>query len=144
VSRAHAAVEAVVGEIINVLLPGYPVLDTAGRAAVEGDVTRYVASQIESMPGFLRLPYKLALFGFELLPLLRRGKRFGRLRDADRARYLAFWNDAPLAPMRDFVKLIRSSALLVYFDHPAVMQCLERERRDNRSSHHEGHEGHSA
>lgn len=127
-SRSSGAVAAVVGEIVHMILPAYPEIDTPTRTTVESDVSSYVASQIESMPGFLRLPYKLALFGFELLPLLLYAKRFGRLRPADRATYLAFWNDAPLAAMRDFVKLIRSSALLVYFDHPQVTQCLEVER----------------
>jgi hypothetical protein len=119
----------VLAAIIRLITPDYPLTDTAHRAGVQDDVTRYVASQIQGMPGFLRVPYRLALFGFAWLPLLRYARPFGRLPADVQLAYLAFWSDAPLAPMRDFVKLIRSSALLVYFDHPLVMERLEAERR---------------
>ena len=111
------------------ILPDYPALGVEDRRSVERDVTRYVAQQIHSMPSFLRLPYRLALFGFEALALLRYGRPFRALPPAKRAAYLAYWNDAPIAPMRDVVKLIRSVALLVYFDHALVTQRLEAERQ---------------
>jgi len=120
---------AVLSDIVTLILPPYPPLDAATAAAVGQDVTRYVATQIQSMPGFLRLPYKLALFAFDWLALLRHLRTFRRLRPEAQQTYLALWSDGPLGPMRDFVKLIRSSSLLVYFDHPLVMQRLEAERR---------------
>jgi len=110
--------------VVTVILPRYPDLDPGVRVAVEQDVARYVARQIGSMPSFLRIPYRLALLAFEWLPLLFYGRPFRALPAARSARYLAWWNDAPILAMRDFVRLIRSSALLVYFDHPAVVQQL--------------------
>jgi hypothetical protein len=120
--------------IVELILPAYPPLDAPTCTTVHEHVTRYVASQIQSMPGFLRLPYKLAFVVFDWLPLLRYGRPFRRLPGATQTAYLALWNDGPIAPMRDFVKLIRSSALLVYFDHPLVMEKLEAERRGSATS----------
>ena len=120
---------AVLRAIVTLIIPAYPDLDAATRAAVEIDVTRYVASQIQQMPRFLRLPYKLAVVSFDWLALLRYARPFRRLPSELQSAYLAAWSDAPLGPMRDFVKLIRSSALLVYFDHPRVLQRLEAERQ---------------
>jgi hypothetical protein len=114
--------------IVTVVLPAYPDL-AAERGAVEDDVTRYLASQIGAMPSFLRLPYRLALRGFALLPLLRYGRSFHALPSPRRKAYLALWSDAPLTRMRELVKLIRTTALLVYFDHPAVRERLDAERR---------------
>lgn len=119
---------AVLRDVLTVILPAYPELDDPTRGAVLGDVTRYVAAQVESMPPFLRLPYRLALVALEWLPLLRYGRRFSALPPATQAAYMARWNDAPIPAVRDFVKLIRSTALLVYFDHPVILQRLENER----------------
>jgi len=110
--------------IVETILPAFPALPEAVRRGVAGDVAAYVACQIDAMPSFLRLPYRLALLAFTWLPALRFGGPFAALPAAARASCLAIWTDSPLAPMRDFVKLIRSTALLVYYDHPVVLEQL--------------------
>ncbi len=110
--------------VVIAILPKYPDLDAGTRLVVEHDVAHYVARQIAAMPSFLRVPYGLALRAFNWLPLLRYGRLFRSLPPERGAQYLAWWNDSPISFMRDFVRLIRSSALLVYFDHPAVAQQL--------------------
>ena len=110
--------------MVERLVSSYPEVAASKRNVVLTDVTRYVTSQIRSMPGFLRLPYRLALAAFNLLPILRYARTFVGLDPATQDAYLALWSDGPLASMRDFVKLIRSCALLAYFDHPLVMKML--------------------
>jgi hypothetical protein len=110
--------------IVIAILPTYPQLDAGARVLVEHDVARYVARQITAMPSFLRVPYGFAMLAFDWLALLRYGRPFRSLKPERGARYVAWWNDSPVSFMRDFVRLIRSSALLVYFDHPAVAQQL--------------------
>lgn len=132
-SELSRTLTVILREVVTVILPADPELEGPARAAVERDVTRYVAGQIRSMPGFLRLPYQLALLGFDSLPLLRYGRRFRALPPAKRESYLALWNAAPISPMRDFVKLVRSTALLVFFDHPLVLQRLEEQRQGTRA-----------
>ena len=107
--------------VVTVILPRYPDLDPGVRVAVERDVARYVAAFVRGVQSEGVLATLLA---FDWLPLLFYGRPFRALPAARSARYLAWWNDAPILAMRDFVRLIRSSALLVYFDHPAVAQQL--------------------
>jgi hypothetical protein len=119
----------VVAGIIGVIAPVYPGLEESVRMSVHEDVTRYVASQIQSMPSFLRLPYQLALTAFNWLALVPYRRRFIHLPLAAQASYLALWSDGPMGVMRDFVKLIRSCALLAYFDHPLVAEQLAATRQ---------------
>lgn len=119
----------VVAGIIGVLTPVYPDLEESVRLLVHQDVTRYVASQIQSMPSFLRLPYKLALTAFNWLAVVPYQRRFIHLPFTAQVSYLALWSDGPMGVLRDFVKLIRSCALLAYFDHPLVAERLTAIRR---------------
>lgn len=115
---------ATVAAVVESLLPSVPTLEAGVRAAVVADVVRFVSSQIAALPDFLRAPYGLALVGFEWLPVLRYGRPFGALDDTRRAAYLAFWSEAPIGAMRNVVKVIRSCALLAYYDHPALAAAL--------------------
>lgn len=122
-----APTAAVVGAMVERLLPDWPALAGPSRDRVAREVAAYVATQIAAAPSFLRLPMRLALHAFALLPLLRDGRTFAALRPARQAAYLALWSDAPVLAMRDLVKLVRSTALLAYFDHPEVRRALLRE-----------------
>jgi hypothetical protein len=111
-------------EIVRLTVPAYPDLDDQARARVDADVTDFVASQIGALPSFMHLPYRLGITAFQLLSLLRHGRRFAFLPKPAKESYLSFWSDGKIGPMRDFVKLIRSCALLAYFDHPEVRKRL--------------------
>lgn len=119
----------VLSAIVGAVLPSFPAVDVVSRQAVEQDVADYVAAQINAMPGFLGGPYQLVLVLFGWLPLLRYGRPFADLPERQRNDWLRAWETAPLLQMRDFLKLIRSTALFVYFDHPDVRQRLETDRR---------------
>src|SRR5713226_5204689 len=116
---------SVIARLVCLLTPHYPALDTVTRDAVQRDVTAFVGAQIRSMPSFLRLPYRLALVAFNWLAVLRYRKPFASLADDAATAYLSLWSDRGPAVTRDFVKLIRSCALLAYFDHPQVRGGLE-------------------
>ena len=116
--------ERTVSEIIACVVPALPVLEDATRTAVLADVTRFVGSQILALPDFLRIPYQLALTGFDWLPILRWGAPFHALDDDRRSAYVALWSEAPLGAPRNFLKLIRSCALLAYYDHPLLAAPL--------------------
>ncbi len=123
--------------MVQTLLPPYPELRPDIRIEVERSVAGYVAGQIAAMPTFLRLPYRLAMFTFDALALARHGRRFRALSPTARERYLGVWSNIPVSAMRDFVKLIRSTALLVYFDHPLVRERLEQERIESSAARSE-------
>ena len=114
----------VVAEIVGLVTPAEFVPDPEALARAQDDATDFVCSQIAAMPSFLRLPYRLALTAFNLLPVLRWARPFARLPERTRAAYLSGWSDGGVSLNRDFVKLLRSCALLAYFDHEEVRRQL--------------------
>ena len=106
------------------LLPPWPDLPAPLRAEIEAEVNVYVARQVERMPTFLRIPYVAVLGVFGVSAILRYGRPFTRLAPAQRDAWIRVWAQSPLVPMRDFVRMVRSCALLAWFDHPLVSQAL--------------------
>lgn len=132
--------ERVLAGIAALLAPEQPRLDGATQSRVSRYVTRFVALQVENIPTYLRVPYLVAITGFQWLPVLRYGRRFLDLPVEAQRNYLALWSDGPLGPMRDFVRLVRGCALLAYYDHPDVRAALEA----GRHLHGEGANGRGA
>lgn len=110
--------------VTALLIPSEPRLPHEVRARVLDYTERFVALQVENLPTYLRAPYLIAMVGFQWLPVLRFGRRFLDLPFESQRAYLTLWSEAPLAPMRDFVRLIRNCALLAYYDHPDVCRAL--------------------
>jgi len=132
-SHLSALERRTVATIVTLVIPEFPRLEPTAHAHVRDDVCRYVLDQIGSMAGFLAGPYRAAIVGFEVLPILRYGQAFHALPGPRQHAYLARWSASPFGPMRDFVKLIRSCALLAYFDHRDVRSVLEAEKAQPRS-----------
>src|SRR5262245_43507470 len=124
-SHLSALERRTVASIVALVIPEFPRLEAPVHARVHDDVCRYVLEQIGSMAAFLAGPYRMAILGFEALPVFRYGRTFHALSRPRQHTYLSLWSAAPLGAMRDFVKLIRSCALLAYFDHPDVRRALE-------------------
>lgn len=118
----------VVAGIVEVLLPSAPALSAEARVRVSAAATRFVVLEIDGIPTFLRVPYLVAILGFQLVALLRYGTVFTRLSPERQRDYVALWTDSPIGVMRDFLKLIRGCSLLAYFDHPEVRFLLEQGR----------------
>ena len=110
--------------MVQLIVPSYPDLGESERSQVHVAVTDFVASQIDGLPVHLGVPYRWALTAFEWLGVLRFGTRFSDLDPSAQEAYLKLWSEFPIGPPRDFVKLIRSCALLAYFDHPLVVARL--------------------
>lgn len=111
--------------IVRALVPAEPELDADVRDDVEAAVVDFLAAQIGSLPPFLRIPYRVALVGFDWLAVARYGTRYVDLDELRGRSYLRAWDRSPLGLCRDFVRLLRSCALLAYLDHPAVTRQLE-------------------
>ena len=124
-SHLSAVERRTVATIVALVIPEFPRLEATVQPRVHDDVCRYVIDQIGAMPGFLCAPYRLAILGFGALPVLRYGRTFHALPPPRQHDYLAVWSTARFSAMRDFVKLIRSCALLAYFDHDDVRSALE-------------------
>jgi hypothetical protein len=117
-SSLSPARHATVAALVRLLLPEPDARGVSRQ--VESDVVGFVTSQIEALPAFLGPPYRLAIAAFDWLPALRHGRRFTHLEASAARRWLSLWSDGPIPLARDFVKLVRSCALLAYYDHPEV------------------------
>lgn len=106
------------------LLPLWPDLPGPLRGEVEADVVGYLQRQIRRMPLFLRVPWTIVLLVFAAGALLRYGRPFSSLSPGRKRAWVSLWAESPLVPMRDFVRMVRSCALLAWFDHPAVSAAL--------------------
>jgi hypothetical protein len=84
--------------IVDHVLPGYPPLDPARREGVLDDVARAVAEHLAHLPGPLRAGLSLGLAVAKVTPLP---------------------TPAPLA------LLVRSVALLHFYEHPVVRALLD-------------------
>ncbi len=124
--------ERLLSALTETLFPDWPSLTPDDRRQLATRVTAFVAGQIEALPRFLRFPYRLALIGFNALALLAGGRPFSRLSEQRRRRYLRLWSDSPIGLMRDFVKLVRSCAVLAAFDHPLMTRRLEEVTEEER------------
>ncbi len=124
-----------VDEIVQLLTPDDPVLAPAERTRVQSSVSGFVASQVEGLPSFMAMPYRLAISAFGLMSVLRYGRGFCSLEDSRKRAYLALWSEFPIGPPRDFVKLIRGCALLAFFDHPDVTRAMLSELAAEASPH---------
>jgi hypothetical protein len=107
------------------LYPDRPPLGPDGATQVKDAVGAWVAGQVEALPGYLLVPYRVALLGFGWLPVLRWGRAYPALSRARRRAWLSWWSDGPVSPCRDFVKLLRSCALFAWYDHPRIRAALE-------------------
>jgi len=137
IDRVLPSQRRVLAAVVDLLLPPSPELEAQTRRRVAEDATRFVVVEVESMPKFLRMPYLLAIVAFQWSAMARYARPCSRLASEQRQAYLSLWSHSRVGPLRDFVKLIRSCALLAYFDHPEVRAVLERGRAAHLAAHEE-------
>jgi len=106
------------------MLPTLPPLSDDDRTHVEADLMEHLRAQILAMPTHLRIPFTIALFAFEALPVLSYLRPFHRVSRETQTRIISSWNRSPIPQFRDLIKLVRSCALLAYLDHPIVRRHL--------------------
>ena len=90
----------------------------AGTEAVNAAVAADIERQIWLLPAPLRLAVAVATTVFNLEPVLRHGRTFARLPEPRRLEQLKRWEHSRLGAKRDFVRYVRSLALLNLYDHP--------------------------
>lgn len=120
-------IASTLGVLTRTLLPAWPGLPPVDRAGVEEDVVAYVRRQVRRMPTFLRVPFLCAVVVFGLGAVVMHGRPFTSLPVTKRRAYVNAWALSPIIPLRDFVKMIRSCALLAWFDHARVAAALQEE-----------------
>ena len=113
-----------VAKIVSALLPKYPVIKSDERKKIEEDVIDFVYGQIEALPVYLQIAYKIILYKFNFYSLFLYGNIFSNLSESKKINYLKLWSESPIRQMRDFIKLIKSCTFLQYYDHPVILETM--------------------
>ena len=100
-------------------------LPEAERRAVTSDVMTFVSGQIQALPNRLRLLFRLGLVLFGLAVRLRHPFGLHALPPARRTRIVEAWAFGRWSSPRKLFRLVRSTALLAFYDHPAVAALLD-------------------
>jgi hypothetical protein len=101
-------------------------LDPARRAEILGEVAAFVQGQAEALPRRLALLFGLGTFAFRLYVRLVRFRSFCGLSSGERRRIFESWAYGRIGLFRSLFKLVRSTALLAFFEIPDVCDALDR------------------
>ena len=116
--------------LVEAVVPGDEVpLPIEAKAEVVAATAVFVAGQIASLPGTLRVLFRLGTFGFRMLAAVRYLGAFTALPMAKRRQYVEAWAWGPIALARQFLRAVRGTALLAYYDHPHVIAAMNGRRR---------------
>jgi len=85
----------------------------------------FVQGEIRSLSKKFQLLFTIGMLGFNLLIWARYFQIFTRLPLSHRIQIFNGWAYGKIPLTRQLFKLIRSTALLAFFEHPAVVRCLE-------------------
>jgi hypothetical protein len=89
-------------------------LDTAGWAELE----RLVEKMLEPRPPAIKRQLRMLIRAIDVLPVLRRGRRFTRLAAPERTMFLAGLQDAPILLLRRGFWGLRTLVYLGYYARP--------------------------
>lgn len=85
----------------------------------------FVHGEVRSLPQKIQLLFFIGMSGFNILVWLRFLRPFATLPLETRGRIINFWAYGKITLTRQLFKLIRSTALLAFFEHPDIVACLK-------------------
>jgi hypothetical protein len=97
----------------------------ARSAPCSSSVTAFVNGQVRALPRRLQLAFSAGLIAFAASVRLRAPTGFSRQTRARRSGLVDGWAFGGFIPGRKLFRLIRSTALLAFYDHPLVARRLE-------------------
>ena len=92
----------------------------------------FIQGEIKSLPKKFQILLKIGMAGFGALVRLRYFQSFIHLPLPTRVAIFNAWAYGSVSVTRQLFKLIRSTALLAFFEHPAVVTVLENRHCDSR------------
>ena len=94
------------------------------RPAVVAQVASFVRSQLEALPGALRVLMSTGFWGFRLATRLRFLVGYTALPLPTRRRWVEQWAYGSLGLGRQLFRAVRSTSLVAYYEHPEVRSKL--------------------
>ena len=95
-------------------------LAEADREAVLGDVATFVSESIAALPTRLALLFGVGMAGFRFVVRVQTLRGFCDLSLERRTHVVAMWAWGPIGLTRQLFRVVRSTAMLAFFDHPGV------------------------
>lgn len=83
--------------------------------ARRAEIVGYVLAQHRRMPDYLRLAFRIATFGFDVLGLAHGGQRFHRSAQASRWQQIEAWRRGPISVTRDFIRFYESLVVQCWY-----------------------------
>ena len=99
-------------------------LDPAAHAAVVESTTTFVLGEVRALPVRLRVLFSIGMIGFRVIVRVTTGRGFCELALIDRRRIVDRWAFGPIVPARQWFRVVRSTALLAFWDAPVVRAAL--------------------
>jgi hypothetical protein len=100
----------------------------ADQQAVVSYVANFIQGEIKSLSKRFQILFKIGMLGFGVLVWLRYFRSFSFLPLAKRVEIFNAWAYGKIPIKRQLFKLIRSTALLAFFEYPVVVDVLENQR----------------
>ncbi len=101
-------------------------LTTDERQAIIQETSDFVIGQVEALPRRLALMFAIGTAFFRFYVRITRFRGFCDLKPEMRREILDSWAYGSIPLFRALFKLIRSTALLTFFESPAVQSALDR------------------
>lgn len=96
--------------------------------AVLAETSAFVGGQVDALPRRLSLMFAAGTLVFRIYVRITHFRSFCGLRPEARRRVVEQWAYGRIALFRALFKLVRSTALLVFYEAPAVRAALDRDR----------------
>ena len=121
------AVQTILRAVVSALVRSSAVAVPAPvQTAAVAHAVAFTQAQVGAMPGHFRVAFAVAVHAFDRSALRHGAPTFAALRPAAQDRLLAAWAASPLPQPRQFLRLVRASSLLGFFEYPPVARAAER------------------
>jgi hypothetical protein len=96
--------------------------------AVTSYVANFIHEEVNNLSKKIQLLFSIGMLGFNMLVWLRYFRTFSLLPLPTRVKIFNSWAYGKLALTRQLFRLVRSTALLAFFEHPAVIDVMENKK----------------
>lgn len=110
--------------MVDALLPMEPGIDAEERRRIVAAASTVIEARVGGLPAVFRLGIHLLLRVFEMLALIFLFGRFSQATQEKRRRFLDRAETWHALHLDDLIRLVRSLALLVYYDDHAVRRQI--------------------
>ncbi len=101
-------------------------IEPGARAALLDSTTQFVVGEIRALPVRLRVLFSIGMLGFRVVVRATTGRGFCDLALDRRQRIVEAWAFGRVAPARQLLRIVRSTALLALWESPAIVTALDR------------------